>query len=288
MPRVGLDGFPQLRVARVSGRDERVAAQVARILAREVQALVALAQLLVAGLEPLDERHVRLGVGGRSRVLAALLDPAVPRADVLADVAAVHLGSELAAVLLGNRARRLRPVREAARRVERARLVERSRGAGLDAERARAAVELERRGALELRVRDERPEHDPGSVTPRDQHRVLAVEADARADGAFAVDVVVLVDEHAVLAAEPAAERVELLAELRVRVEPRVARQPALAPAPGRAPARSSRARRRPLCRAFGSSVSGWQETSGRAIVNLISAKSPRSLRSAMWRSVAS
>ena len=32
--------------------------------------------------------------------------------------------------------------------------------------------------------------------------------------------------------------------------------------------------------RAFGSSVSGWQETSGRAIVNLISAKSPRALRS--------
>ena len=172
---------------------------------------------------------MRLGAGGRNRVLAALLDPAVPRADVLADVAAVHLGSELAAVLLGNRARRLRPVREAARRVERARLVERSRGAGLDAERARAAVELERRGALDLRVRDERPEHDPGPVTPRDQHRVLAVEADARADGAFAVDVVVLVDEHAVLAAEPAAERVELLAELRVRVEPRVAGQPALA-----------------------------------------------------------
>ena len=58
--------------------------------------------------------------------------------------------------------------------------------------------------SLELGVRHERPEHDPRTVTPRDQHRVLAVEADARADGALAVDVVVLVDEHAVLAAEPA------------------------------------------------------------------------------------
>ncbi len=40
--------------------------------------------------------------------------------------------------------------------------------------------------------------------------------------------------------------------------------------------------------RAFGSSVSGWHETSGRAIVNRMSAKSPRALRSAMCRSVAS
>jgi hypothetical protein len=42
--------------------------------------------------------------------------------------------------------------------------------------------------------------------------------------------VVVLVHEHPVVAAQPAPERVELLAELRVGVEPRVARQPAFAP----------------------------------------------------------
>ena len=36
------------------------------------------------------------------------------------------------------------------------------------------------------------------------------------------------------------------------------------------------------------SSDSGWQETSGCAIVNLMSAKRPRSRRSRMWRSVSS
>ena len=75
-----------------------------------------------------------------------------------------------------------------------------------------------RRAATSARARvgDERAEHDPRAVPARDQQRVLAVEADARARGGLAVDVVVRVDEHAVGAAEPAAERVELLAELRV------------------------------------------------------------------------
>ena len=83
------------------------------------------------------------------------------------------------------------------------------------------------------RLRDERAEHDPRAVTPRDQHRVLAVEADARADGALAVDVVVLVDEHAVLASEPAAERVELLAELRVARRTRCSAAAGPRPGPG-------------------------------------------------------
>ena len=81
---------------------------------------------------------------------------------------------------------------------------------------------------LDLDVGDERPEHDPGAVRARDQHRVLAVEADARAHRALAVDVVVRVDEHAIAAAEPPAERVEPLAQERVVVAPRVARQPPL------------------------------------------------------------
>ena len=38
--------------------------------------------------------------------------------------------------------------------------------------------------------------------------------------------------------------------------------------------------------RAPSSSVSGWQETSGRAIVKRMSAKRPRALRSRMCRSV--
>jgi hypothetical protein len=65
-------------------------------------------------------------------------------------------------------------------------------------------------------------------VLAGDEHRVLAVEADAGPGGALAVDVLVLVHEHAVVAPEPPAERVELLAQPGVAVRPRVARQPAL------------------------------------------------------------
>jgi len=124
--------------------------------------------------------------------------------------------------------RRLCPVGKTARRVERARLVEGAGGARVDAEPAGAAVELERRRRLDLDVRDERSEHDPRSEAFRDQQRVLPVEADARARGALAVDVLVRIDEDAILAAERSAEPVELRAELRVVVGPRVARKPSL------------------------------------------------------------
>ena len=163
---------------------------------------------------------------------APLLDAAIPRTHVLADVAAVDLGLQLGAVLDRRRRRRLRPVGETARRVECSRLVESARRASVDAEPALAAVEAERRGRLELGVRDERPEHDPGAVPARDQERVLAVEADAAACSSLAVDVLVCVDEDPVRPAQPLPEHVELLPQLRVRVEPRVARQAAV---PGRA-----------------------------------------------------
>ena len=61
-----------------------------------------------------------------------------------------------------------------------------------------------------------------------DQKRVLAVEADARANGSLPVDVIVFVDEHAIRAAEPPAEGVQLLAQRVVAVGPRVAGKPAL------------------------------------------------------------
>ena len=63
-------------------------------------------------------------------------------------------------------------------------------------------------------IGDQRAEHDPGAVPPRDQHRVLPVEADAAPRRSLAVDVLVRVDEHAVRAAEPPPELVELRAEL--------------------------------------------------------------------------
>ena len=83
---------------------------------------------------------------------------------------------------------------------------------------------------LELRRGHERAEHDPRAVPLGDQHRVLAVEADARAGGGLAVDVLVRVDEHSERGAERAAERVELLAQLGVAVVPGVARQPPRGP----------------------------------------------------------
>src|SRR4029077_9306042 len=119
-----------------------------------------------------------------------------------ADVRALHLPPELGAVLLWDRRRRLRPVRKTLGRIDDARLVERSGRARLDAERARAAVELERGGRFDVRSRDKRPEHDPGAVSAGDQHRVLAVEADTGPCRRLAVDVLVRVDEDTVLAAE--------------------------------------------------------------------------------------
>src|SRR5204863_2130040 len=122
-----------------------------------------------------------------------VLDPRVPGADILADVAAVGLVAELGPVCLRDGPARLCPVREAARGVEHAGLVERAGRAGLDAERAGATVGVERRCRLELDVGDERAEHDPGAVAARDQHRVLAVEAYAGARRGLAVDVLVRV-----------------------------------------------------------------------------------------------
>src|SRR6266536_275244 len=210
----------------VPERDDRVALQVAAVVARHVQPVVTSRQLVRVGGQPVRERDD--GLSARLLAGAPLLDAAIPRADVLADVAAVDAVLERRAHLLRDRLRRLRPVGETKRRVERAGLVERAGRARVDAEPAGAAVELERRRRLDLDVGDERSEHDPRAEAFRDQERVLAVEADARACGALTVDVLVRVDEDAVLASERGAEPVELLAQLRVVVGPRVARQPSL------------------------------------------------------------
>src|SRR6266516_6770120 len=149
------DGVSRFGIADadVPGRDERIPLQPACVVSRHVEAVVATDELLPVGGQPLDERDVRLA-GGR-RVGAALLDPAVPRTDVLADVAAVDLRAEVLAVGLRNRRGRLRRVRETACRVERPRLVERPRRAGVDAEPAGAAVEGQARRRLELEGGDE-------------------------------------------------------------------------------------------------------------------------------------
>src|SRR5207237_787099 len=99
---VMLNELRVLGAAAVPERDERVPAQVARIVLRYEEAFVPADELLVGGLEPLDQRDVRLGAGRRRLAGTALLDPAVPRTDVLADVAAVDLVAELGPIVLRN------------------------------------------------------------------------------------------------------------------------------------------------------------------------------------------
>src|SRR3990172_1241317 len=72
-------------LARVAERDERVAAQVARGVARDVEPLVPRWQVVAAGLEPRGERDRRLDVRRQWLAGTAFLDPSVPWADVLAD-----------------------------------------------------------------------------------------------------------------------------------------------------------------------------------------------------------
>src|SRR5688572_18218890 len=86
------------RVSGVADRDERVAAEIARVLTREVEALVPLTKLGVRRLEPGGERDDGLDRFGRRAVEPAPLDSPVPRTDVLADVTAVDLVAELLAI----------------------------------------------------------------------------------------------------------------------------------------------------------------------------------------------
>ena len=108
-PDGGAGGFAGERAARRRARlavlegDRRVPLQQAAVVARDEQPVVAAAELVRVGLQPLDERDDRLGAVRQRLAGAALLDAAVPRADVLADVAAVDLGAEVLAVRLRDR-----------------------------------------------------------------------------------------------------------------------------------------------------------------------------------------
>src|SRR5205823_15097190 len=112
--------------AGVSERDERIAAQVARVVLRHVEAVVSRGQRRAVALEPIRKTDVRLGAVRQRILRTTLLDAAVPGTDVLTDVASVNLRAQLGAVLLGYRGRRLRPVGEALRRIHEPRLVERA------------------------------------------------------------------------------------------------------------------------------------------------------------------
>src|SRR5687768_10144672 len=86
---VGRDRVALARTADVSRCDEGVSSKPARVVPGHVEPLVAVDELLAVTLEPRDERHRRLGPGRRPGPGPPLLDAAVPRADVLADVTAV-------------------------------------------------------------------------------------------------------------------------------------------------------------------------------------------------------
>ena len=83
------------RVAGVAERDERVAAEPARVVARDEQAVV-LGDQRARRRSRARPAGRRGRASARRRAGAALLDASVPRADVLADVAAVDLRAELA------------------------------------------------------------------------------------------------------------------------------------------------------------------------------------------------
>src|SRR5439155_11401343 len=78
-----------VRPTDVAHRDKRVPAQISRIVPRDVEPVVALDEPLPVCLEPFDEGNRRLSAGGQRFFPPPPLDAAVPRTDVLADVAAV-------------------------------------------------------------------------------------------------------------------------------------------------------------------------------------------------------
>src|SRR5213082_2859580 len=82
---VPLDGRTRPRVARVPGGDERVPLQPALVVPRHVET----SEAVDVTLEPLDEVDVRGVVDCEPG--PSPLHPPIPRADVLADVAAVDL-----------------------------------------------------------------------------------------------------------------------------------------------------------------------------------------------------
>src|SRR5260370_39255889 len=83
----------RIRLAGVAERDERVAAQPARVVARDVEPVEPVDQRLAVGLEPVDEADVRGGIGLEAG--AAALHAAVPGADVVADGPGAELRPEV-------------------------------------------------------------------------------------------------------------------------------------------------------------------------------------------------
>src|SRR5688572_13793767 len=95
----------------VPASTEAVPPRPARVVARNVQTIEVCDELVSVSLEPLPERDRRRRSRLGSQLSTPLLDPPVPRTDVLADVTAVDAAFQLGAIALGNRRRSLCPVR---------------------------------------------------------------------------------------------------------------------------------------------------------------------------------
>src|SRR5439155_13119169 len=143
------------------------AAQPAGVVLRHVQPVELVHQLGAVPLQPVDERDDGHCVVPGRETTAALLDPAVPGTHVLADVTPVHARAQVVPEAVWDRMWRLRPVGEAETGAEHARLDDRVGRARVDAQPARAAVLLERPARLDVDLRYQRSQYDPGAVTLR-------------------------------------------------------------------------------------------------------------------------
>ena len=200
-------------------------------------------ELGVVRLQPLHERDVRLGVRGRDSSPRA-----ASRCRGSTDRRPGRCRSRTRASrtppAVFDGAGRLAPVRETCGRVE----MPGSSSAPVGHASMQSVTSRSRAWSggvtFHLHVGDERPEHDPGAEPPRDQQRVLAVEADTRAGRGLAVDVLVRVHEHAVGAAKPPTKRLRA-SSAAPRSRPTTCSAVA-APRPGVAQARRRSSRGRP------------------------------------------
>src|SRR5215472_7206215 len=104
----------------------------------------------------------------------------VPGTDVLADVAAEHVGADRGAELRRNRTPQFDiKVSDAPRGVHHVRLNERSGGAGIEAPGAGTAAVKGRRVGLEIEAGEDNADKEPRAALLIDEASVLAHPADA-------------------------------------------------------------------------------------------------------------
>src|SRR5215469_303982 len=91
----GGHGVPFAATTHVACRHQRIEAEPAAVVARHVEPRETAPQLIRIAPQPLHEGDVRRRILGQRLARAPLLDATIPRAHVLADVAAVDLRAKL-------------------------------------------------------------------------------------------------------------------------------------------------------------------------------------------------